>query len=60
MLSNWEQFENTEKLRQRVYKGIPNQVRGQAWCALMGVGKVKETQEGTKLIQYLLTSALMC
>lgn len=46
MLAEWDQFENTEKLRERVNKGIPNPVRGQAWCALMGVNSVKAQQEG--------------
>ncbi|KAI1301507.1 USP6 N-terminal-like protein [Halotydeus destructor] len=43
---SWEKYANTDKLRKRVYKGIPNQVRGKAWCLLMGVRRIKIEQQG--------------
>jgi len=51
MVKNWkdnlDSFKQPrEKLRKRVYKGIPDQVRGEAWSLLMEVPRVKKEQEG--------------
>ncbi|KAG8194636.1 hypothetical protein JTE90_003109 [Oedothorax gibbosus] len=48
MIKKWEKYTNTEKdkLRQRVYKGIPNAVRGEVWSRLLGVPRIKVEQEG--------------
>ena len=51
MLENWKDFFDSkghpkEKLHDRIFKGIPDQVRGKAWCLLMGVPRVKKEQEG--------------
>lgn len=46
MLANWNSPETREKLRERVYKGIPNNVRGRVWCLLLGVARVREEQQG--------------
>lgn len=46
MIKNWDKYKNSEKLRQRVYKGIPNAVRGEVWTRLLGVPQIKIEQEG--------------
>ncbi|RWS11015.1 USP6 N-terminal-like protein [Dinothrombium tinctorium] len=49
MLKDWDKYYptgNIEKLRQRVFKGIPNPIRGDAWSRLLGVPQVKAEQEG--------------
>jgi hypothetical protein len=49
MLKSWEQyFPNSEKLRKRVYKGIPNAVRGEVWCRLLNINRVKQEQDGMR------------
>lgn len=35
-----------EKLRRRIYKGIPDRFRGQVWMLLLGVNKLKNEQTG--------------
>ncbi|XP_070686088.1 USP6 N-terminal-like protein [Pempheris klunzingeri] len=46
MAKNWDKYKNTEKLVKRVYKGIPLQLRGQAWALLLDVEKVKQDNKG--------------
>lgn len=46
MVKNWDKYKNSEKLVKRVYKGIPLQLRGQAWALLLDVEKVKKENEG--------------
>ncbi|XP_024138025.1 USP6 N-terminal-like protein [Oryzias melastigma] len=47
MVKKWDKYKNSEKLVKRVYKGIPLQLRGQAWALLLDVEKMKEENEGT-------------
>ncbi|KAJ9597544.1 hypothetical protein L9F63_011602, partial [Diploptera punctata] len=42
MLKNWESMSTSEKLRRRIYKGIPNSLRGQVWSQLLNLQTVKE------------------
>lgn len=35
-----------EKLHSRVYKGIPNSLRSEAWCKLLQVDKLKKSNKG--------------
>ncbi|XP_065148311.1 USP6 N-terminal-like protein [Paramisgurnus dabryanus] len=42
MVKKWEKYHNSEKMIKRVYKGIPLQLRGQAWALLLEVDKVKQ------------------
>eukprot|EP01137_Pigoraptor_chileana_P011470 Opistho-2@62401 len=39
MLANWDSFRGarSKKLRSRVYKGIPDSLRGQAWSRILGI-----------------------
>ncbi|XP_065050951.1 USP6 N-terminal-like protein isoform X1 [Rhopilema esculentum] len=37
MFENWDRYGNSEKLKRRIYKGIPDSVRGMAWKKLLGV-----------------------
>ncbi|XP_060892518.1 USP6 N-terminal-like protein [Labrus mixtus] len=46
MVKNWDKYKNSEKLVKRVYKGIPLQLRGQAWALLLDIEKVKKENEG--------------
>lgn len=46
MVKNWDKYKNSEKLVKRVYKGIPLQLRGQAWALLLDVEKVKQDNQG--------------
>lgn len=46
MLKNWESPQVKEKLHSRVYKGIPNSLRSDAWCKLLQVEKVKKMNKG--------------
>ncbi|XP_051545207.1 USP6 N-terminal-like protein [Myxocyprinus asiaticus] len=42
MVKKWEKYHNSEKMVKRVYKGIPVQLRGQAWALLLDVDNVKQ------------------
>ncbi|KAK3509750.1 hypothetical protein QTP70_008389 [Hemibagrus guttatus] len=46
MVRKWEKYKNSERMMKRVYKGIPQQLRGQAWNLLLDVEKVKKENEG--------------
>jgi hypothetical protein len=46
MLKNWESMSTTEKLRRRIYKGIPNSLRGQVWGQLLNLETIREEQQG--------------
>ncbi|KAK2819773.1 hypothetical protein Q7C36_021419 [Tachysurus vachellii] len=46
MVRKWEKYKNSERMMKRVYKGIPLQLRGQAWNLLLDVEKVKKENEG--------------
>ncbi|XP_049818662.1 USP6 N-terminal-like protein [Aethina tumida] len=43
MLKNWESPSVKEKLHSRVYKGIPNSLRSDAWIKLLHVEQVKKS-----------------
>ncbi|XP_067356839.1 TBC1 domain family member 3K isoform X2 [Channa argus] len=46
MVKNWDKYRNSEKLVKRVYKGIPLQLRGQAWALLLDIEKLKKDNDG--------------
>ncbi|XP_028264272.1 USP6 N-terminal-like protein [Parambassis ranga] len=46
MVKKWDKYRNSEKLIKRVYKGIPLQLRGQAWALLLDIEKVKQDNMG--------------
>ncbi|KAL7305969.1 hypothetical protein TKK_0001440 [Trichogramma kaykai] len=46
MTKNWETVATTEKLRRRIYKGIPDRFRGQVWVLLLGIHKLKSENIG--------------
>jgi hypothetical protein len=46
MLKNWESMSASEKLRRRIYKGIPNSLRGQVWSRLLNLETIQEEQKG--------------
>ncbi|CAG5081350.1 Similar to Usp6nl: USP6 N-terminal-like protein (Mus musculus) [Cotesia congregata] len=46
MTKHWESPVTKEKLRRRVYKGIPDRFRGQVWSLLLGIQALKQEQAG--------------
>ncbi|XP_038131592.1 USP6 N-terminal-like protein isoform X2 [Cyprinodon tularosa] len=46
MVKKWDKYKNSEKLVKRVYKGIPLQLRGQAWALLLDIEKIKKDNQG--------------
>lgn len=46
MLRNWDKPEMKEKLRKRVFKGIPNKLRSSAWPKLLNVEKTMKENVG--------------
>ncbi|EDV26602.1 uncharacterized protein TRIADDRAFT_13231, partial [Trichoplax adhaerens] len=46
MLKNWDKSLLSDKLRNRVYKGIPNSLRSQAWSQILRLDKIKLNKEG--------------
>uniref|UniRef100_A0A8C6U0N9 USP6 N-terminal-like protein n=1 Tax=Neogobius melanostomus TaxID=47308 RepID=A0A8C6U0N9_9GOBI len=45
MLKSWDKYKNSDKLARRIYKGIPLQLRGEVWCLLLDVPKIKEEKK---------------
>lgn len=43
MLRNWEKFHGSETLYKRIYKGIPNSVRGQVWKKFLHIHEIRES-----------------
>ncbi|KMQ96905.1 usp6 n-terminal-like protein [Lasius niger] len=46
MTKQWDSASTKEKLRRRIYKGIPNRFRGQVWTLLLGIKNLKKEQAG--------------
>ncbi|KAG6797712.1 USP6 N-terminal-like protein isoform X1 [Apis mellifera caucasica] len=46
MTKQWDSSSTKEKLRRRIYKGIPNRFRGQVWALLLGIKNLKKEQAG--------------
>lgn len=47
MLASWDKYyPTTEKLRRRMYKGVPNAVRATVWLRVLDVARIKAEQEG--------------
>ncbi|KAM9377884.1 uncharacterized protein KZ484_010174 isoform 2-T2 [Pholidichthys leucotaenia] len=51
MVKKWDKYRNSGKLVKRVYKGIPLQLRGQAWALLLDIEKVKQDGKYEKMKQ---------
>ncbi|KAL4665978.1 hypothetical protein H8959_000929 [Pygathrix nigripes] len=47
MLGQWETYKNSTKLIDRVYKGIPMNIRGQVWSVLLNIQEVKSKNPRT-------------
>lgn len=45
MIKSWDKYKNSDKLVRRIYKGIPLQLRGEVWCLLLDVPKIKEEKK---------------
>lgn len=46
MTKKWNKYFPGEKVARRVYKGIPDRLRGVVWSLLLGVTQMKEEQQG--------------
>ncbi|XP_076012343.1 USP6 N-terminal-like protein [Genypterus blacodes] len=46
MVKKWDKYKSSDRMVKRVYKGIPLQLRGQAWALMLDVEKVKRENEG--------------
>ncbi|CAL8260569.1 unnamed protein product [Merluccius merluccius] len=46
MVKKWDKYRHSDKMEKRVYKGIPLQLRGQAWALLLDLEKVKRDNAG--------------
>ncbi|KAJ8390907.1 hypothetical protein AAFF_G00098270 [Aldrovandia affinis] len=46
MVKKWEKYRNSDRMCRRVYKGLPLQLRGQAWSLLLDVEKLKNHNRG--------------
>ncbi|XP_076169832.1 USP6 N-terminal-like protein [Ptiloglossa arizonensis] len=46
MTKQWDSSSTKEKLRRRIYKGIPDRFRGQVWSLLLGIKNLKKEQAG--------------
>ncbi|KAK7912695.1 hypothetical protein WMY93_012906 [Mugilogobius chulae] len=46
MVKKWDKYKRSEKLVKRVYKGIPAQLRGQAWALMLEVEKIRRENPG--------------
>lgn len=45
MTKSWDKYYGGEKMNRRIYKGIPESVRGEVWGRLLDIKKVKSEQE---------------
>ncbi|XP_031424927.1 USP6 N-terminal-like protein isoform X2 [Clupea harengus] len=46
MVKKWDKYRNSDRMVRRVYKGIPQQLRGKIWSLLLDVEKVKNENAG--------------
>lgn len=48
MVDKWDKKKviDSDKLKRRVYKGIPDCFRGKVWSKLLGLDTIKEEQRG--------------
>ncbi|XP_011495459.1 PREDICTED: USP6 N-terminal-like protein [Ceratosolen solmsi marchali] len=46
MNKHWDTTATKEKLRRRIYKGIPDRFRGEIWIRLLGITKLKHEKVG--------------
>ncbi|XP_012273830.1 USP6 N-terminal-like protein [Orussus abietinus] len=46
MMENWNTYATKDKLRRRIYKGIPDRFRGKVWALLLGIDILKHEQAG--------------
>ncbi|XP_030843878.1 USP6 N-terminal-like protein isoform X2 [Strongylocentrotus purpuratus] len=44
MAKNWKRYYSSEKLTRRIYKGIPDKMRGTVWAMLLDLNKIKDEQ----------------
>lgn len=60
MLKTWDQyFPESEKLRTRTYKGIPNALRGEVWGRLLSINTLKVEQSGKyqEMLEYGISNS---
>ncbi|KAL3881409.1 hypothetical protein ACJMK2_027854 [Sinanodonta woodiana] len=47
MIKNWKKYYPGEKLSRRIFKGVPDRLRGEVWSRLLSLNTIKLEQEGT-------------
>ena len=52
--SVWDRDLKTGKLKRRLYKGVPDAVRGEVWSRLLRVEKTKKEQQGKYEVSVVL------
>lgn len=58
MIFNWNKV-SSDKLKRRVYKGIPNSLRGKVWAKLLRVDQLTDDQKNEyKVIIYFISNLL--
>lgn len=58
MVHKWEEKKviDSDKLKRRVYKGIPDCFRGKVWSKLLGLDTIKEEQRGKYEVNVFILS----
>lgn len=60
MINNWDKV-SLEKLKRRVYKGIPNSLRGKVWAKLLNVDQLTDDQKNKyKVIIHFIFYIFIC
>lgn len=54
MTTNWNSASTRDKLRKRVFKGVPDSMRGRVWSRMLNLATVGKEQSGVyRVIVYL-------
>lgn len=53
MIKSWDKYWGKEKFVKRVYKGIPDRVRGIVWARLLFLDQMKEEQKGKYEVSHI-------
>lgn len=54
MLHSWTSSGTQDKLRKRVFKGVPDKLRGQVWSRMLNLATVRKEQSGRYQVRHLL------
>lgn len=56
MLRQWDAVSSlrNDKIKRRIYKGVPNSVRGRLWSRMLRLDTVREEQQGKYQVNELI------